>query len=387
MLQLIHLFQEFNWEVIFASSAQPTAYSDPLQDRQIECIPIKLNHSSFQTTLNNIQPDVVLFDRFMTEEQFGWRVDESIPDALKILDTEDLHGLRSGRQSAVKEGRVFRESDLLNPQSYREIASLLRCDVSLIISEYELNLLESFFKVPSYLLYYLPLFVAKDRLGPSLIPFNQRRHLVTIGNFLHPPNRDAVHQLRKVYWPGIRSEIPDAELHIYGAYANTNDIMLNNPDEGFYMKGRAEEAISTLERYRVLLAPLRFGAGLKGKVLDSMQAGTPVGTTHIGAEGISGTHPFLGFVEDDRNTFIAQAIRLYKDETQWKQAQTNGYTILRDRFNSDIHKKAFMDGIEALLSNRELHRKKNFTGAMLKHHSLASTKFMGRWIEEKNRTS
>lgn len=387
MLQLIKLFHESGWEVVFASTAQPTEYSEQLEKHSVECVSIELNRSSFQTTLKSIQPDVVLFDRFMTEEQFGWRVDESAPEALKILDTEDLHGLRSARQLAVEEGRAFESTGLFNPQSYREIASIWRCDLSLIISEYESELLNSFFGVPSYLIHYLPLFIAKDQSDRSCVTFSERKHMATIGNFLHPPNRDAVHQLKKVYWSAIRSEIPDAELHVYGAYANSGDMRLNNPGEGFYIKGRAEEAISTLEKYRVVLAPLRFGAGLKGKILDAMQAGTPIVTSSIGAEGITGTDTFPGFVEDDRNSFIAQVVGLYKDERRWGKAQENGYRTIQERFRSRIHKKAFIDRIETLLSNREQHRSKNFIGAMLKHHSLASTKYMGRWIEEKNKTS
>lgn len=101
---------------------------------------------------------------------------------------------------------------------------------------------------------------------------------------MHPPNWDSVLFLKERLWPEIRIELPKAEIHIYGAYPDQNAQNLNNPKDGFIIKGRAENVISTLSNYRVLLAPLRFGAGQKGKLLDAMRAGLPNITTQIGSE-------------------------------------------------------------------------------------------------------
>ena len=87
--------------------------------------------------ITELQPDIVVFDRFMVEEQFGWRVAECCPNALRILDTIDLHCLRLARQVAVKEQREFSVDDLFSDTAKREIASILRCDVSLMVSEFE----------------------------------------------------------------------------------------------------------------------------------------------------------------------------------------------------------------------------------------------------------
>ena len=92
--------------------------------------------------VKELNPEIVLFDRFMVEEQFGWRVTECCPDALKILDTEDLHCLRQARQVAVKENREFTLNDLYSDVAKREIASILRCDLTLMVSEFEINLLQ-----------------------------------------------------------------------------------------------------------------------------------------------------------------------------------------------------------------------------------------------------
>src|SRR5690606_12663340 len=92
-------------------------------------------------------------DRFVSEEQFGWRVSQECPNAVQILDTEDLHFLRSAREKAFKKKE---EINLYNETTIREIASILRCDLSLIISEFEMNLLLNEFHIAPELLYYLP---------------------------------------------------------------------------------------------------------------------------------------------------------------------------------------------------------------------------------------
>ena len=98
MLQLIDLFQAQDVEITFASTAGSSEYSTDLSRMRISVVSIELNSNSFNAFLEQLQPEIVLFDRFVTEEQFGWRVAETCPNALRILDTEDLHFLRKARE-------------------------------------------------------------------------------------------------------------------------------------------------------------------------------------------------------------------------------------------------------------------------------------------------
>ena len=176
--------------------------------------PIALNCFSFDVFVKELNPSIVLFDRFMMEEQFGWRVAENCPDALRLLDTEDLHCLRLGRQKAFKENRKFTTEDLLvEDVAKREIASILRCDISLMIAEYEIELLQSVFKIDSNLLYYLPLLLEpiEDSIIQNLPSFEGRKKFIFIGNFLHEPNWNAVQFLKETIWPLIRKQLPEAE--------------------------------------------------------------------------------------------------------------------------------------------------------------------------------
>lgn len=107
MMQLISMFQKQGLAITFASPAQDSEYMESLIDFGVEKVSIELNNTSFDLFVNELQPDLVLFDRFMMEEQFGWRVAENCPKAIRILDTEDLHCLRLARQNAFKAKRNF----------------------------------------------------------------------------------------------------------------------------------------------------------------------------------------------------------------------------------------------------------------------------------------
>ena len=148
MMQFIGLFQKQGYEVTFASAAQDSDFMVNLSEFGIEKAAIALNHSSFDEFVKTLQPNVVLFDRFMIEEQFGWRVVENCPNAIRILDTEDLHCLRIARQKALKQNRLFSINDLLVEEvAKREIASILRCDLTLMVSEFEMDVLQNVFRV------------------------------------------------------------------------------------------------------------------------------------------------------------------------------------------------------------------------------------------------
>src|SRR5690606_13051683 len=187
MMQLIETFQSQDYQITFASTCAKTQNAFNLESLGIEQVAIELNNASFDDFIKRLSPDIVIFDRFMVEEQFGWRVMEHCPNTLRILDTEDLHCLRKGREEAVKKKVSFNKGHLFSDIAKREIASIYRCDITLVISEEEMNLLENQFKIDSNLLHYLPFLmdVVSPEFQRSLPTFNERTHFVMIGNFLH----------------------------------------------------------------------------------------------------------------------------------------------------------------------------------------------------------
>nr|WP_315201436.1 glycosyltransferase [uncultured Flavobacterium sp.] len=387
MLQLITQFQQQGYAITFASPAMDSAFMVDLAPLNVDKKSISLNCSSFDAFVKELNPDVILFDRFMIEEQFGWRVAENCPDALRILDTEDLHCLRLARQKAFKAHHDFTISDTLKEEvAKREIASILRCDLSLMISEFEMELLTTTFKIDEKLLYYLPLLLdpISEKTLEKLPSFEERNDFIFIGNFLHEPNWNAVQYLKETIWPLLRKQLPDANLHVYGAYPSQKVLQLHQPKEDFHIKGRAIDANEVVQNAKIVLAPLRFGAGIKGKLIEAMQCGTPSITTTIGAESMQGNLPWNGFVTDDATEFTKVASQLYQDKKLWTAKQQNGIAIINQRYSKELFENDFAVKVQFLRSNLSQHRLDNFFGALLQHHTLTSTKYMSRWIEAKN---
>lgn len=383
MLQLIRFFQSEKYIVEYASIASESYFSFDLSSLGITQHSIQINDSSFDELLLQINPNMVLFDRFMVEEQFGWRVSNVLPSAIKILDTEDLHGLRNARHEAVKKNISFENINYNSDVAKREIAAIFRSDLSLMVSNYEMELLEKIFQVPKSILFYLPLWI--DHLVIEKPDFITKQDFVFIGNFYHEPNWDSVLVLKNDIWPKLKDLLPNVKLNIYGAYPTHKVHQLHNPKERFFIHGRAESAEEVIRSARVLLAPIRFGAGIKGKLLEGMQYGTPSVTTSIGAEAMHDNLPWNGFVTYDYSDFIGKAVELYTNQEVWEQAVENGYEIIQQKFMFSIYMSKFLDVLNELQNNLELHRNANFIGQMLQFHTMRSTEFMSRWIEEKNK--
>lgn len=387
MVNLIEFFLRNNWKITFATAAQKSEFSYLPNDGNIEEAIIQVNDSGFDQWISALNPDVVLFDRFIMEEQFGWRVAEFCKNAIRILDTEDLHFLRHARHQALNDGLVPNEINLQNDHAKREIASILRCDISLIISSFEMNLLEKEFAISKDLLHYMPFKTDLIR-DINLKTYEERVDFVSIGNFFHAPNLDAVKILKKEIWLPIRKSLPHTKLHIYGAYISQQVLEMHDEKNGFIVHGRAEDARAVIGNSKVLLAPLRFGAGLKGKLLDAMQTGTPSITTSIGSEGMTYQNSWNGFIADSYDTFIQSSIALYTNKEIWESCQQKGVEIIENVFSKEDHEIELMDKIDRLLDSINLfaHRKQNFMGSMLLHHTAQGTKYMSKWIELKNQT-
>lgn len=412
MMELLILFRSQGWQIVFASAAALSEHRADLSSLQIEEKSIALNCDSFDHFVAAYQPDMVLFDRFFSEEQFGWRVEKACPTALRVLDTCDLHSLRSARQALLKQtqqactteverndvGAVTAPPDTIaammahDDMAQREISAIYRCDLSLMISSFEMRLLKEQFGVPASLLHHCTLMshLMPAQSDADLPGFAQRQHFLSIGNFRHAPNWDSVLWLKHAIWPRIRQVLPQTQLHVLGAYPPPKATALHNPQQGFHVLGWVDDALASMTQARICLAPLRFGAGIKGKLADAMLCGTPSVTTAIGSEGMCGESDELawgGSVAQSTEDFAAAAIGLYQNAPEWQQAQAHGMQIMRSYFNREDSGFALLSRLASARQQQTENRRKNFTGLMLRHHLHKSTQYMSQWIAEKNRTS
>lgn len=383
LLAILETLVNQGWHVTFASAAQKSPFTHDIESMGILCKEVKLNDDSFDHWVKQLNPKIVIFDRFMVEEQFSWRVQQQCPNAIRVLNMEDLHSLRHQREKQKKQFPDISSFLSVDELLCRELASIYRSDLSLVISDVEMKMLTEQMGVPPNMLHYTPFWI-KD--NPSrLRTYHERNGFIFIGNFLHKPNWDAVQYLISDIWPTLYSRLVRPTLEIYGAYAADKAYALNNPKKGIHVKGRADNVDAVMSAAKVCLAPIRFGAGLKGKLLDAMRVGTPNVTTWIGAEGMTTSSQWPGFIANRPEHFIDAAVTLYQSESIWNQAQQAGIRLLTDKFDWTQHQTSFINAIEAIQSNIDAHRAQLSIQQMFNHHLHKSTTYMSRWIEAKEK--
>jgi len=388
--QLIKAFRARGHDVEVSSPCRANEHRDKLEELGIKTVSFKPNDSSFDSYISKLDPEVVFFDRFMAEEQFGWRIREQCPNALRVLDTIDLHFLRRARERKFRQygsAEELSDEELSAGDTVREIASIYRSDLTLLTSDFERELLTSKFNIPIDL---LTLCRFSYKSGSEISKFNSRKNFVAIGNFNHAPNLDSFKLLNEVIWPKLRDELirtgdSESELHIYGAYPTKELISLDERSSRFRVKGWAENALETLSQYRVNLAPLRFGAGIKGKVVDGWAVGTPAVGTSIAAEGMIEDLSFAGEVENDWDQFAIKAAELYTNNDKWSSAQIQAALIISKLYSEELNENHLVTVTERLVSEIRNIRTKNIVGAMLWQNQLRSTEYFSRWIEVKNK--
>ena len=273
LIDYLLFLKSANFKVHFASTSKKTPYSFDFDAHQIQTTAIQLNCSSFQDFIGELNPDVVVFDRINSFEQFAWQCKEVLPNALLVLNTEDLHFLRIARQKQTH----YQAQALF----HRELKAILSADLSLIISTSEIEILTKDLNVSAEQLAYIP-FLKQTDFSNSL-GFEQRAHLIFVGNGQHKPNSDAVAYLKDELWPILKEKLPETELHIYGRdYPKT--LFAHMPERMHY-KGWTKDIYKTMSSYKLNLAPLRFGAGLKGKVMTGLETRTATIGSEIAFEG------------------------------------------------------------------------------------------------------
>ena len=404
----IRCFQKNGWEITYSSPSKENSFTEILQKEGISTIKVQANSSTFDTWIQSYQPHYVIFDRFVIEEQFGWRVAENSPSSVRILDTQDLHFLRRARQAAIESGTLYDEIfhnsiNLDNETSLRELASIYRSDATLMISDFEMTLLHKCFHIPLTLLQLLRFSYSPP--PPLSKSYEDRKHFAMIGNFRHPPNVDAMHWLRQDIWPLVRQQLPEAEVHIYGAYAPREALKHTDEGAGFIVKGPVKDHMAMLGAHRVNLAPLRFGAGIKGKISDGWWAGTPCVSTPIGMEGMVGEgevndwdngvvssvpsstyyDKWGGSVAWSAEEFAVKCVELYRNTNGvWERGQQNGYQTLSSLYSEERNSRRLTDFMVDIRSNIDIRRKSNRVGSILQHQLQMGLKYFSLWIQEKN---
>lgn len=373
-VQLCGDLRALGYVVTALSPCRPNEASAELEASGIRALSCPANDSSIDAWLKALAPDLVIYDRFVMEEHFGWKARAVWPEALHIVDTQDIHSVRRAREKLLKEGK--NPEDLsgadFSPDLEREMSSLHRADACLVVSPWEKEWLEAQ-GYPAERVFWLPFAAAKE---DDIAPFAARSGFAFLGNFRHAPNVDAVNYLAKELWPKLRQEVPEAKLYFYGAYPSASASQMHGKN-GIEVPGQVRFHRAALQKHRILLAPLRFGAGIKGKILEAWATGMPVVGSKVAMEG-------LGYAAHEED-FLAEALRLYRDESAWGEAQAAGFRALAP-FEPGRLKEQLSEFLQVAAAQKKTWRA-HLTGRMLRHHLHNSTKYFSRWIEAKNSPS
>ncbi len=257
----------------------------------------------------------------------------AMTDARIIFDTVDLAFLRRERMAKVLgeqfDGRIKAEE-----------LHVCRCaDGVLVVSPVEKEILEQegiFEKVSVVTNIH-------DRVSLSR-PFGERTGLMFIGGFAHQPNVDGILWFAERIWPIIRRKIPGISLTVVGSSPSEDVLALAASD--IRVTGYVEDVLPCFEAARVFVAPLRYGAGVKGKIGQSIACGLPVVTTSTGAEGMYLEDGVSAMIADDERLFADKVVELYRDEQLWQRLSLNGAKVLEDFFSPATVETALLEAIE-----------------------------------------
>ncbi|WP_426662740.1 glycosyltransferase [Rhodanobacter aciditrophus] len=255
------------------------------------------------------------------------------PRARILFDTVDLHFLRERRAGEhAGNAALLRQAEA---SKRRELALIRSCDTSFVVSPAECSLLAA--EVPDAR---IELLSNVHEVFGRRADFASRSGLVFVGGFGHPPNIDAVHWLVEEIYPLIRAQRADIPLHLIGDIPEAQRAALARP--GVHVHGRVPELAPWMDGCRVALAPLRFGAGVKGKINMAMSYGLPVVATTLAVEGMQLDHGHDVLLADDSRRFADAVLRLHHNEALWLQLSEASLDNVRRHFSFEAARAALL---------------------------------------------
>ncbi|CAD8045495.1 unnamed protein product [Paramecium sonneborni] len=395
-----------------------------------------------------VSPTVSIFDTHVSECLYSHYVHQVFQNCAKVLDLQDLHSLRLKREGLLTQELINKQVLQAKPElgdevTDKEMASIIRSDLIIACSDYEMELIKHLNKKVQLVTFFYPTTRSLDEEDKQALELKRhhykRRHFVFLGNMSHRPNYDAVKRLRDRIWPIINKALPQAQLHIYGS--NFPQDFVTKESDGFMCKGLMKE-IDILGKYRVMLAPLRFGAGVKGKITDAWREMLPVVTTPIGAEGLflqssqalkyecvnQIQSRFYSDMEPDRLTpqikkegldeedfmrkyyayenteemakklifggsfnnwtdeqFADEAIKLYQNEDLWLEAVENSQNILKRRMDTLVNEKLLMKSLSETQTNLPSMRRSDVLQKLTWSETLRSNYHFAKYLDQKRK--
>ena len=327
MLAMLELLMEQGFKVSFVADnlecRQPYV-------RQLQQAGVEVWHGPYVSSVAELLEqrgalyDVIMFCRHYIAAPYMAQVRRWAPQARIVFDTVDLHYLREQRLAELENSPSLLATSRKTRE--QELGVIRACDITLVTSPVEREVLAT--ETPGADVRILSNI---HDVHPEGLPFSQREGMLFIGGFRHPPNIDAVEWLLSEVWPHVLAAMPQARLTVVGSHMPDRIRALQAP--GVVMAGFVEQVEPLIDAARLSLAPLRYGAGVKGKINQAMAHGLPVVATAVAAEGMNLRPGEDLLVSDDPKGFADAIVRLYDDEVLWHTLAANGRANIEQHFS------------------------------------------------------
>ncbi len=349
------MLRKIGFEVTFISVVDSEVvdnYVVDLQKKGIECIykPYLVSIDDYLMQSGKYFDAVLLF-----RAPYGGKYINSVrkyaPQAKVVFNTVDLHFLRENRESKVTgiglKSSLRQEAITKN----NEILIMKKADQTIIVSDHERDLLRSLGdKIKSRV---IPL--------PRAIPgrekgFDGRKNIVFIGGYLHKPNVDAVLYFAQEIWPLISQELPDCEFWVVGS--NIPKEVEDLQGKNIRIVGYVADLAQVFSECKMSVAPLRYGAGIKGKIITSLTFGVPCVATSVASEGMGLTHEQNILIGDSPQEFSKLVVELYNNKETWEELSLNGLSIVRQKYSLENFENNLINlvndlGIKSIISEED----------------------------------
>ncbi len=341
LVNLLRLMQELAYDItLLTMSLQPRpGYVTDLQRDGIRCL-YRPYVSSLHEHLREqgYRYHVVMLCRMETADALMPAVRQYCPRATVIFDTVDLHFLRLSRQAMLTPTR--RLQALADRAKKTELAMIAAADHTFVVSETERDLIVDLSPRSN-----VSLVSNIHSTAAACPPYSERAGILFVGGFNHPPNLDAVNYFVEQILPRLQASDPAINCLVVGA---------DPPRQIRHLRLKQLQVLGhqpSLEPFlcgcRLSIAPLRFGAGVKGKIHESLAHGLPVVATSLAAEGMHLQDGESVLIADDPDSFVAAILRLYNSPQLWRRLSDNGISVIEEHFSV----VAAMKGLRAALGD------------------------------------
>jgi glycosyltransferase involved in cell wall biosynthesis len=283
--------------------------------------------------------DYIMISRHYVASNYLSLLRRHCPRSRFIFDTVDLHYLREERMAELENSLPLKRSAAQTRRS--ELAVINAADATIVVSPVEKTVLQK--AAPGARVHVISNI---HEVTGSRRPFTERKDIFFVGGYQHPPNVDAAQWFVNSIWPLVHKELPDMEFHLIGSKAPEQVRALQG--NGVRFHGFVKTLDPWLDGCRLAVAPLRYGAGIKGKVNMSMSRGQPVVATPMAVEGMFAQSGRDVLVAETAEEFAAEVVRLYQDEALWNHVSAAGQENVRQYFSIETARLGLQELLNSL---------------------------------------